>query len=93
MSDPAFVMETNAALPVKAKDLQLIPLAQSVRIGLPGLPAGLIWNRPTAVIVQDDMGEQQVLPIQDVTRNLQLLLLGLGLVGSLMIWLVFGRGR
>ena len=51
---------------------------------------GLVWNRPAAVIVQQE-GAERRLPIHDVTRRCQVALLAAGLVW-LLIGLRLGRG-
>jgi hypothetical protein len=70
-------------------DMRIVPLARSVRIQPGRLPFGLIWNRPLAVAWRSADGQQHMLPIRDVTRGRQLMLLGLGLAASLLIWLMF----
>ena len=84
-------VETGAGEPILAGGFTIIPLARSVRIHPPGLPGGLIWNRPMAVTVQISDGQERVLRVPDLTRRAQLALLGAGLAGSLLIWLTFRR--
>lgn len=70
-------IETRAGEPVIAGGNVLIPMAKVLRVQLPGLPAGgLIWNRPSAVVVRDAAGQEQVLTVRDVTRQAQWTLLG-----------------
>jgi hypothetical protein len=42
---------------------------------------GLVWNRPTAVLVEHD-GQMRRVPIVDVTRILQVGLLGLAVLAA-----------
>jgi len=80
--------ETHAGEAIAIGDLKIIPLARSLRIHLPGLPGGLIWNRPVAVIAQTPDGQEQVLPIHDITRQVQLGILGI-MTGILcIVWLI-----
>ncbi len=88
---PLLDYETKAGAPIQAGDVKLIPLAKSVKIAPPGMSGGLVWNRPAAVIVQQPDGQETVLPIQDVTRQAQIALLAMGVLGSLLIWLVFKK--
>jgi NADH/NAD ratio-sensing transcriptional regulator Rex len=60
-------------------------------IHAPGQANGLVWNRPVAVEVQAPGEEMQVLPVYDRTRLAQLLILGVGLLGSALIWLIFRK--
>jgi len=82
-----FDIETRAGKPIHAGRTRLIPFAQTVHLHLPGPSGGLIWSRPTAILVQTPNGEETVLQIRDVTRQAQLTLLGLGFIGALFIWL------
>ncbi len=84
-------IETRAGAPIQIGEMRLVPLAQSVRIQPRGVPVGLIWNRPTSVIAQTPDGAQHTLTVWDVTRQLQIRLLAAGLIGSLLIWLLFRR--
>ena len=62
-------------------------MAKSWQIRFPGGTGGIIWNRPHSVVVQKMEGEE-VLPVQDVTRQVQLALLGGGLTGTLLVDLI-----
>lgn len=90
MTDRWIHIETRAGEPVQTGETRLIPLARSMRLQIPGLSGGLVWNRPVSVVASTASG-QQVLPVPDVTRRSQLVLLGAGLLGSLLLWLTFGR--
>ncbi|MCA9983077.1 MAG: hypothetical protein KDE59_02240 [Anaerolineales bacterium] len=46
-------------------------------------PAGFVYQRPRAILVSDATGEQ-LIPIPDVTRQLQLTFLGLAALFSLL---------
>ncbi len=93
MNGSWLTIETRTGEPVTAGNLQLIPLAQNIRLQPPGLPVGLIWNRPTAVIVQSPDGQQEILPVPDLTRQWQLRILAAGLVAALVIRLLVGSSR
>ncbi len=59
------------------------PQSQALTIRWPY--GGLVWNRPVAILVQ--RGEQWTrIPIVDVTRTVQLGLLGLGLILAVIIF-------
>jgi hypothetical protein len=93
MKDKLLQTETHAGEPISAGDTQLIPMAQSFTLRPPGAQAGLIWNRPVSVVTRDPNGEEHILPVIDVTRQAQITLLALGLIGSLIIWLSFRKHR
>jgi hypothetical protein len=69
-------------------DLEITPLTQVLKIHLPGHHAGLIWNRPKAVIVRSSDGQENILPVRDVTRLVIWSMLAGGLLGAIMIGLM-----
>jgi hypothetical protein len=87
----AIQIETQAGQSIQTGKLRLTPFARSVSLRLPGFPGGIIWNRPTAVLVQHENGDEQLLPVQDITRRQQLALLGAGLLGAVLVWLFWRR--
>ena len=84
-------VETRAANPLEAGTYTLVPLTKVVRVHIPGWLGGVIWNRPIAVVVNTG-GEEQVLPIRDLTRVIQFWIFGSGLLLVLSAWL-FSRRR
>ncbi len=82
-------LETQTGQPYYAGETKITPVSRSVRLQLPFVPGGLIWNRPVAVRVEPPGQPEETLPIQDLTRILQVLILGLGFLGglfSLIAW-------
>ncbi len=77
-------IETQAGDPIVAGSVRLVPIARSLRLELGR--GTVVWNRPIAV------SAGPVVPIRDHTRRLQLMILGAGLVGSLLLRLA-GRRR
>lgn len=88
---PLLHIETHAGAPIQAGSLRLTPFARSVTLRFPNFPGGLIWNRPTALLVQSADGAEQLLPIHDTTRRQQFALLGAGLFAALLIHLLFKK--
>lgn len=85
---PEFLsIETRAAATLQRQGYQVTPFVQTVRLQIPGLPSGLIWNRPVSILVASDSGEEQVLPVRDPTRQAILALLG----AALFAWLFFRK--
>jgi hypothetical protein len=71
-------------------DVNVTPQSQALTIRWPH--GGLVWNRPVAILVE--RGEQtERFPIVDVTRIVQLGLLGLSLVFSVVIFALSVRQR
>ena len=87
---PEFLsIETHGGAPLRRQGYQLVPFVQSVRVQIPGLPGGLIWNRPVSVLAIAEDGEEQVIPVRDATRQLILALLG----ATLFTWLLVRTTR
>lgn len=91
MSRFSISIKKSSGSPIPAGNLELTPVSQAVVIRAPGQVNGLIWNRPVAVRVQVPGNEMQVLPVYDYTRLAQILILGAGLLGSVLIWLIFRK--
>lgn len=93
MGKKLIVQQTSAGEPVEIGNLTLYPVARSYRINMPAVRGGLIWNRPMAVIVEEQDGARQVLPIVDQTRQLQITILIAGIIGTLLTWILFRNPR
>jgi hypothetical protein len=63
-----------SAAPVTVDGVTVTPRSRALVVRLP--KGGLVWHRPTAVLVERD-GQARRLPIVDLTRILQVGLLGL----------------
>lgn len=85
-------VETRAGDPIQVGVSKIVPLAQVVRLQIPGWLGGVIWNRPVAVVVKSDEDDEQIVPVVDVTRAAQLAIIGLGFFITLMVYLL-NRGR
>jgi hypothetical protein len=83
-------LENTSAEPIVVGDTKITPQAQAFSLRLPF--GGLVWNRPTAVLVErDDMTER--IPIVDVTRVAQIALFGFVLSISVIITLLAAQVR
>jgi hypothetical protein len=91
VTDPTFQYETKSGEALPAGERMIIPVTRVMQIRLPGMKGGLIWNRPVGLWVQEPDGSEQFIPVRDVTRQVQVMALGAGLLGSLLVWLVFRR--
>ncbi len=87
MSGPLSI-ETKSGQPVQYKGATLTPFSQSWRLQIPGLPGGLIWNRPVSVLVTTADSEEQIVPVVDVTRQALWALLGAGLLAWAVYWMI-----
>jgi hypothetical protein len=86
MLDNFIHVENMAGRSMQAGAYRIVPVSQSVRLNIPGLPGGLVWNRPVSVVVTTQDGQEQVLPIRDLTRIAQLTILGAAILGTLLFW-------
>jgi hypothetical protein len=71
--------------PVKVGDVTVTPRSQALIVRWP--MGGFVWNRPVSVVIERD-GQQERLPILDVTRWTQVRLLVLCLAFSIIAWTV-----
>jgi hypothetical protein len=83
-----FISEARIGAPISANNLRIIPISKITALLPAGDSGGVIWNRPHSILVQGTEGGETVLRIRDVTRERQILLLGLGLLGALLLQLV-----
>jgi hypothetical protein len=82
--------ETLTGQPIRVKDTQLCFRSQVVQLRLPIASGGLIWNRPVAVLVRTPDGQDQILPLPDVTRTAMLSLMAL-CFASTFLFMLFRR--
>jgi len=68
-----FQSQAVSGSPVRAGDITVTPQSRALIVRLPF--GGLVWRRPTAVLVER-AGQTSRIPIVDVTRVVQLALLG-----------------
>jgi hypothetical protein len=88
MSGFSISIKKSSGRPFTAGSLQLTPVSQAVVMRAPGRVNRLVWNRPVTIRVQSPGQDAQVLPVYDYTRLVQILILGAGLLGSTLIWLI-----
>jgi hypothetical protein len=73
---------------IQAGDFELTPQTNVFIAKFRGHHGGLIWNRPRAVLVRTMDGEESILPVRDVTRNIIWAMLAGALVGMALIGLM-----
>lgn len=88
MATRPITFEIQAGKPIRAGKVRLIPFSKVLKIRLPGFPGGLVWNRPASLLTVSADGQEQVIPVLDLTRNVQLFILAGGFLGGLMIWFI-----
>ena len=85
-----FQVQTVVGQPVIVGDISLILQSQAIIVRLP--IGGFVWNRPTALLVEQD-GQAKRILIRDLTRILQLGLLGFCVVLSIVRLMKFFNER
>lgn len=79
-------LETRSGEPYQFGGMTFTPFAQSLEIRVPGIQGGFEWARPVSVLIRTADGREEVIPVTDFTRIVQIVLLGLGFLGGLLIW-------
>jgi hypothetical protein len=69
--------ENYSGQPVSYRGTTIIPFSRVLRIQIPGISGGLIWNRPVSVLTVDADGQERLFPVRDITRQVVWGLLGL----------------
>jgi hypothetical protein len=85
-----FQVQTVSGQPVTVDSITVTPQSQALIVRLP--IGGFAWNRPTAILVERD-GTAKRFPIVDITRILQLWLLGFSLVLSIVSLIKVSRRK
>ena len=78
-------IETLTSQPLRIKDIELRVRSQIVQLRIPIANGGLIWNRPVAAVIQTADGQDQTLPIRDVTRATVLALMAFCLASTFLL--------
>ncbi len=89
-SNPVFSLQMAEAPSTAAGAVTIVPLSRALTLRFPF--AALVWNRPTAVRVEQG-GQVSLVPIVDVTRIIQVTSLGLSLILYLLIGFLWIRRK
>jgi hypothetical protein len=81
---PILTVENRAGRAIPFGNNTLVPFSQVWHLKLPWVRGGLIWNRPVSVVVQEGDQGEQIVPVQDITRQILWLLFGLSLISALL---------
>lgn len=82
---PIFTVNTHHALPQVVGGTVISPRSQHIQAQLPFFELHLAWSRPLDVTVLYPDGQQQVIPIVDVTRVALIGMFLFGSVGALVL--------
>ncbi len=79
----AYTLQRSEPLYIGSRELRLY--SRALRIAFPWHLGGIVWNRPVFFSVKTSAGQEQVLPIRDTTRLVQLGLLAACLTTLLIV--------
>ena len=79
------LFELREGKPFRVGEQTITVISRVLRLQVPGMPVGLVWNRPASVRVMTDGASDVILPVVDETRRMQIVLLGLGIAGSIIL--------
>ncbi len=85
-----FQVQTVAGQPMTVDNITVTPQSQALIGRLP--IGGFVWHRPTTILVERD-GTAKRFPIVDITRILQLCLLGFSLVLAIVSLVKFSQRK
>ncbi len=88
-----FSIEKRRGEPVRAAGWTIAPVTRVVRLSIPGIKGGLIWNRPIAVEVETGGAPVRSLLVPDVTRQIQWTILGGVFIGLILVRLLVNQRR
>lgn len=91
MPDLSSLFETHEGKPITVGDQKVTVISRALRLQIPDMPIGLVWNRPFAVRVQTEGASEVTLPVVDETRRYQIMLLVLGIAGSILLSMLLNR--
>lgn len=83
-------LETQAGPKITVGDVSLTPQAQALTLRWRG--GGLVWNRPVALLIEQD-NETRRIPVVDVTRLAQISLLGSSAILTLILLILTRQQR
>lgn len=89
MANHFFKIENRAGEALTVNGTVITPYVRSLQVRLPGRHGGLVWSVPVAVRVGRPSGAAAILPVRDVTRQVQIGLLAMSLMTSLAIGAVW----
>lgn len=81
--------EIRAGATQQVGDFEITPQSNVFSIQTRSHHFGFIWNRPRSVIVRTVDGQETILPVKDVTRYIIWGMLAGGLLGTMMIGMIY----
>jgi hypothetical protein len=85
------LFELREGKPFQVGEQTITLISRVLRLQIPGMPVGLVWNRPAEVRVETKGASDVILPVIDETRYMQIMLLALGIAGSIVLSVLLRR--
>jgi len=85
------LFELREGEPFRVGEQTITVISRVLHLQVPGMMVGLVWNRPAEVRVETKGASDVILPVIDETRWVQIVLLGLGIAGSIVLSVLFRR--
>ncbi len=93
MPDVSSLFLTQEGSPLQVGDQTITVVSRALRWTWPTGFGGIVWNRPVAVKIRTASGVEHVLPVVDETRRKQIMVFIFGLVGAILISMLFRPRR
>ncbi len=93
MPDISSLFLTQEGPPLQVGDQTVTVVSRALRWTWPMGFGGIVWNRPVAVKIRAASGVEHVLPVVDETRRRQIMIFILGLIGAILISMLFRPRR
>jgi len=79
--------DTYAGRPIQFGNRQIVPFSKRLHIQIPGQWGFVLWERPVSLLVTEEDGNEDIVPVIDFTRYIIL-----GLFGPIIIlWLIMRK--
>jgi hypothetical protein len=80
--------EILAGQPIRASGQTIIPFIDTWQVKVPGSHRSMTYSRPASILVRSSDGQETILPVPDLTRQVIWSLLAASLGAILMIWFI-----
>ncbi len=85
-------LETYRGDPIQSGTTTITPYTRILRLIIPKMGFGMVWNRPSAVMIEGPGQSKQEILIPDPTRFIQLALIG-AMLSFLLVFISVNRYR
>jgi hypothetical protein len=90
MPNRSSLFENRESQPIRVGNQEITLISRALIWRFP-FPGALVWNRPVAVRVVTGDASAIILPVVDETRRQQIMLLAIGILGSILLGALLKR--